>query len=170
MPKLSEILFGKKEKFEQKPLGSPQQQALQNQLLSILGPLLKKGSSTLSEMLDTSPEATERFAAPYKRQFEEEIIPGLAERFSSLDAQRSSAFGQQLGSAGANLEEQLAALQGQLSQQGISNLFQLLGSGMQPQQQTFYRPGTSGLLGSVGQGLGGIGQLLGMSGGIPRLF
>lgn len=171
MPKLSEILFGKKEKFEQRPTGTPQQQALQNQLLKALGPLLQQGTGNLKQLLDLSPEGTERYAAPFKRQFEEQVIPGLAERFSSMDAQRSSAFGQQLGAAGAGLEEQLAALQGQLSQQGMSNLFQLLTSGMQPQQQTFYRPASGGLLQgliqSIGENAGDISKLFLAQAGLP---
>jgi hypothetical protein len=46
-------------------------------------------------------------------QFNQQIVPGLAERFSGAGGQRSSAFGQQLGSAGADLATALGALQEQ---------------------------------------------------------
>lgn len=60
--------------------------------------------------------------APMQRQFQEEIIPGIAERFSGMGAgaQSSSAFNQSMGQAGAGLAERLAALRGQLTQQGVN--------------------------------------------------
>lgn len=47
------------------------------------------------------------------RRFQQETIPGLAERFTGLGGQRSSAFGQLLGGAGADLSSRLAALRSQ---------------------------------------------------------
>jgi len=73
--------------------------------------------------------------APIENQarqgFAEQTIPGIAERFSKLGAQKSSAFGQQLGAAGAGLEGNLAAqkqgynLQQQqmLQKQMVQNIF-----------------------------------------------
>uniref|UniRef100_UPI001300C773 hypothetical protein n=1 Tax=Anaplasma marginale TaxID=770 RepID=UPI001300C773 len=82
--------------------------------------------------------------------------------------------GQQLGQAGASLEEQLAMLQEQLGQQGLSQLMGLLGQGMSPTQQTLIQPGTSGLVGSllpgIGQLFGGIGQGLGLGGGLSQIL
>jgi len=54
-----------------------------------------------------------------RSKFYGETVPTLAERFTSLGGagQRSSAFQRQLGSAGAKLEEGLAALQAQLDPQ-----------------------------------------------------
>lgn len=45
------------------------------------------------------------------RQFQQQTVPGLAERFTSAGGQRSSAFRQQLGQAGSDLASRLAALQ-----------------------------------------------------------
>ena len=131
-------------------------------------PLFQQGSSFLQNLLSGSPEATAAFEAPYMRQFNEQIVPGLAERFSGLGAgaQRSSAFSQALGAAGAGLSENLAALRGQLqlgavpqalgyAQQPISNLqgFSQLGLGTStkafvPKQLPFWQQ----LLLSAGQG------------------
>ena len=56
-------------------------------------------------------EGMDTFKAPYLREFEEKIIPGLAERFAGMGAgsQSSSAFEQALGSSGADLSEREAA-------------------------------------------------------------
>src|SRR3990167_60187 len=51
-------------------------------------------------------------AAQAREQFQQQTIPSIAERFTSMGGcgGRSSAFGQQLGAAGAGLESSLAAL------------------------------------------------------------
>lgn len=79
-----------------------------------------------------------------RTNFGQTTIPGIAERFSALGAQGSSAFGQQLGQAGAGLEQGLAGLESQhnLQQQG---LFQnLLGLGLQPQNENILLPSAEG--------------------------
>ena len=154
MPKLSEIIFGSKPKTEHLSTLNPQQQQLQNQLIQMLGPLLQQGGGFL-ESLFGGGQGGDQFAASYKRQFEEQTIPGIAERFSEADAQNSSAFGQQLGAAGAGLQENLASLQGQLSQQGLQALMQLLSQGQQPTFNTMYQPGGGGAFPELMRGLGG---------------
>ena len=91
--------------------------------------------------------------------------PGIAERFSEADAQGSSAFGQQLGAAGAGLQENLASLQGQLSQQGLQSLMGLLSQGQQPTFNTIYQPGGGGAFTELMKGLGG--AIPGMATGNP---
>jgi len=54
------------------------------------------------------------FEAPYMRQFYEETIPSLANRFQSMGAMDSSGFNLSLGKAGAGLHENLAALKEQM--------------------------------------------------------
>ena len=76
------------------------------------------GQNFLQNLMNPSQESTQQFAAPYMRQFNEQIVPQIAERFSGLGAQRSSAFQQALGSAGGDLMERLAALKGNLGLQG----------------------------------------------------
>lgn len=54
-----------------------------------------------------------------RQDFAQTTVPTIAERFSSMGGQRSSAFGQQLGQAASGLESQLAALRsGHLFKQG----------------------------------------------------
>lgn len=134
-------------------------------------PLFQQGSNFLQQLLSGSPESMRSFEAPAMRQFNEQIVPGLAERFSGLGAgaQSSSAFQQALGQAGAGLSENLQALRSGLqfgalpqalgySQQPISNLQGLgsLGLGSQafgyvPRQQGFLRQLLTALAGGVGQ-------------------
>lgn len=140
-------------------------------------PLFQQGSNFLQQLLSGSPESTQAFEAPAMRQFNEQIVPGLAERFSGLGAgaQSSSAFQQALGQAGAGLSENLQALRSGLqmsalpqalgyAQQPINNLqgFGQLGLGSQsfgyvPKQQGFLKQLMTALAGGAGQGLGRLG-------------
>ncbi len=132
---------------------TPQQQGVQNDILSQLSTLLKQGQNGNS-------------FAPIEQQarqdFTQKTIPSIAERFSSLGAQGSSAFTNSLGQAGAGLETNLASLRAGNQQNQLS---QLLGYGLQPSFENLYQPETQGLLGSLG---GGAGQGLGF--GLPLLL
>lgn len=164
---------------------NPQQAQLFQQLLASLGgaqgigqnPLYQSGQNYLQDLLSGSPEAFEKFEAPYKRQFQEQTVPGLAERFSGIGAgaQRSSAFQQALGQAGAGLSENLASLRGQLqmgalpqalgyAQAPFNQLQSLLGmntQGFVPKQKPFWQELLTGASGGLGQaaGLGGLAGL-----------
>lgn len=156
---------------------NPQQASLLQQLLGSSSgqsgniqqnPLYQSGGNYLQKILSGDTSA---FEAPLMRQFNEQIVPGLAERFSGLGsgAQSSSAFQQALGSAGADLSERLGALRGNLqmqaapqalsyAQQPVSNIQNLLGLQTQafsPKQMGFGKQLGLGLAGGIGEGLGG---------------
>lgn len=155
-------------KMEKLDVLNPGQQNFQNMILSLFGgqggqmggPL-----GSLQKMLSDDPEAFKEFEAPFKRQFEEQTVPGLAERFSGAGAgaQRSSAFGQALSSAGAGLSENLAQLRGGLKMNALSQLMNLLPAAMQPSfayQEKQQRSPWSDIFGGFGSGVaGGAGQL-----------
>jgi hypothetical protein len=88
----------------------------------------------------------EPIAQQARTQFQQQTVPGLAERFTSLGggAQRSSAFQGALGQAGAGLEQGLAALQSQygLKQQGLQQqlLKMLLSTSLSPEFQNVENP------------------------------
>ena len=157
-----DFLFGKKGQTERLPTMDPQQQQMWNQFLSQMGSLGPDAFGALGQMLSGEEAPWEQAA---KTQFEQEIVPGIAERFSSLGegAQGSSAFGQQLGQAGAGLAERLAAMRGQERQYGLGLYGQLMGQGLGTRGfENMYRPGTQGFLGGAAQGLfGGFGSALG---------
>jgi|LNFM01.1.fsa_nt_gb hypothetical protein len=102
----------KKPQTTQYPTMSPEQQAFQNKILEMLGGQLGEGGD----------EEFNAFAAPYKRQFEEQTIPGISERFAGLGGLSSSGFTQSLGQAGAGLNEKLAALQQGLKSERFNRL------------------------------------------------
>lgn len=144
---VKQFFVGRPGKFKELPLGTPQQQALNQQVLGGAGQLLPQ---LLSNQFDFGP-----IAQRARTQFQQQTIPSIAERFTSMGegAQSSPAFAQLLGQAGAGLEEGLAAQESQfgLQQQGLLQalLGNLLSSGMQPQFERIYRPSTGGLLQSL---------------------
>lgn len=126
------------DEFQKLPTMTGGQEGLLQQLLSGLGGsggAMGLGMGNLSQLLSGSPDAFKAFEAPAMRQFQQQIIPSIAERFSGLGSgsQGSSAFGQQMGAAGAGLSEQLAALRGNLQQNALQQLlgFGQLGLGSQ---------------------------------------
>lgn len=129
-------------------------------------PGLESGMSYLSSILGGDETSAGAFEAPLMRQFQEQTVPELAERFASLDAQGSSAFGQSLGQAGAGLAENLAALREGLKMQAIQQLQGLGGMGLGQRFENILRPGRQGALGPIlaaaaGGMAGGFGQSAG---------
>ncbi len=167
---LSDFLFGSQEKMSKLPTMSSDQEALFNQLLGGLGGSQGQGMQYLQQLLSGSPEAMQQFEAPYMTQFKQQTVPSLAERFSSLGsgAQRSSAFGQQMGAAGAGLSENLAALRGNMRNQALSQLmgFQQQALSKDPFAYHFQQA-QPGFLQAMAPGIGaalGMGMTGGMSG------
>jgi len=160
MPGWKEALFGSPGQIQSMPSFSPEQQQLLGQLVGGLGGPMQGGLQNLMQMLTGGGEA---FEAPAMRQFQEQIVPGIAERFTGMGegSQRSSAFGQQLGQAGAGLAENLAMQREGLKSQGLQQLMGMLGLGMQSPFQYMQIPGQQG---GLGQLLGGLGTGAGMIG------
>jgi hypothetical protein len=118
-------LFNKPQKPQ--PL-NPQQQNLQNQSIQQIMNLLKGGQ----------PTGFQPIANRAQQRFQNQTIPSLAERFSALGAQNSSAFQGALGNAGADLQSQLAALE---SRYGQNQLQQLLNPALASLDVTREGPG-----------------------------
>lgn len=73
-----------------------------------------------------------------RNQFQQQTIPSLAERFTSMgNSQRSSAFQGALGQAGAGLETGLAALKSQYGMNQIQSLLPFLEQNYQTRQPGF---------------------------------
>lgn len=94
-------------------------------------PSFKQGQEYLGNLLSNKPGAFEAFEAPIKKQFYEEEVPQLAERFTKHDAQRSSAFNQAFARAGEDLSVKLAALRSGLQMQALPQALQF---GLAPTQ------------------------------------
>lgn len=115
---------------------------------SIMQQLAQQGAQAFN------PNALEERA---RRDFSRRTLPQIAESFSSSgqNALSSPSFINQLGQAGAGLEENLADLRARYAQS-------MLGMGLQPTFENIYLPGTSGaatpLMQSLGQALPGLTQ------------
>jgi hypothetical protein len=98
-------------------------------------------------------------------QFNRQVVPSLAERFSSLgnNSLSSPAFGSQMQGASDDLQERLAAMQAQygLQQQDLGQ--RLFGMGQSPEFENVYTAGgdnwLSSILGNLGQGMGSVGMM-----------
>jgi len=166
LPVIMNKLFpGKQGEMKALPTMSGGQQDLFQQLLSGLsggnagGGAMGSGMNFLQGILGGD---TSKFEAPLMRQFNEQTVPGIAERFSGMGAgsQGSGAFGQQLGAAGAGLSENLGALRGGLQMQALSPLMEMLRMGVStPTFQWQQMPGSQGAGSAMAPGIGqGIGK------------
>lgn len=140
--------------------------------------------------LFNNPQFFNQFEAPLQRQFQEQTVPDLANRFASMGtggALGSTGFRNQLAREGSNLSTNIAALRGGMQQQAIpqllgyaqqpfSNLMTLYNQALGHPTQNVYQPPSAGpfggafasLMGGYGQGFGQqFGQ--GMAGQNPSL-
>lgn len=154
-----------------------EQKALLAQMMQMLGPQgglgqgMQGGIDLQRQLMDPNSEAVRQFSDPYMKEFEQQTVPGLAERFAGMGGGMggglsSSGFGQSLSSAGGNLQSQLAQLKAGLGQNAAQSLMSQFGGmsgqamGAQPfgytqPQQSF----GSGFLQSWGQaGMPGLQQ------------
>lgn len=133
----------------------------------------------LKQYLNPQSDVYKNFEQPYLNEFNNRTIPMLAERFAGLGGGMggglsSSGFGQALGTAGADLQSNLASLKSQLQRGSINdllNFYMQMASGVIGAQPFSYanRPGESNPLSSFMQGFnsqgfgGGFGNLFGNS-------
>lgn len=185
MADLMDFVFGSSDKMQKLDTGTKQQQQFGGQdLISLLQRMMQQGGGLdLANQYDQSllgqgPEAFNQFSAPYLQQFQEQMLPQIAERFAGAGALSSSGFGQAIGAGASNLQAQLAQLFSNLQagaagrQQGqFQNLSQ---TGLNYQPFAYEKQaGNQGLLGTVGAGLlsATAGPLGGMAAqGISNLF
>lgn len=86
----------------------------------------QQGNEWLSNLFN-DPNFFQAFEAPLQRQFEEQTVPDLANRFASMGsggALGSTGFRNQLAREGSNLSTNIAALRGGLQQQGVNQSLQ----------------------------------------------
>jgi hypothetical protein len=158
-------LFGGNNTVKQNQLQTPQQQNIINQS----GKMGLQGLQNLNTSF-------EPIANQARQNFAQKTIPSIAERFTSAGGQRSSAFGQQLGGAGAELESNLASLGSQHNQQQQQLFQQLAALGLTPQFENYTEKGEQGflpgLLGNFSQAIPHLAAAYASGGlsGIPSLL
>lgn len=187
MVMLGRFLFGSKPKMKRQTLLQPGQQEGLNQLLQnplASNPLYKQGSNYLQNLLGGGNEAYQQFEQPLLDQFQQQIIPQIAERFAGMGtgagASSSSGLNQSLsqgmkdlgsilGQQRANLTAGSLGQASQYAQQPINNLLSALGiRSFQPYQtsgtQGLVPPLASGALAGITGGLGmGLGNMFGQN-------
>lgn len=173
-----------KDQYKQISRLTPEQQSALKRILDSgieTTPLYQSGSNYLQQILSGDPSAMKAFEAPYMRQYEEQTIPGIAERFGGLGAGSSSGLNQTLAQAGTGLQSDLASLRANLqqgaatqalqyAQQPYSNLQNALGINAFENVMT---PGRPSFLSSVFSGMaGGMSGMAGQSlmGGLGKMF
>ena len=175
---------GEEDELSQMQTGTPEQQALHNQILAQAMGMNQQGGgyqnaqNYYNSMFQPGNQAYENFSAPYMNQFNEQILPQIAERFAGGGALSSSGFGQALGGAGAGLQAQLAQLFASLQNQAAGSLTnqynQLANTGLGHEQFAYKRkPGSAGFAAPFLSGLSGeIGKASGnaIGKGISDLF
>jgi len=100
-------------------------------------------------------------------QFNQQIIPSIAERFTSMGAQNSSAFQQALSQAGAGLSERLAGMREQQANRLLPSLLQV---GLTPQYEQIYQPPQEEAPGFWRSIAPGLASGVGMAGGAAGLY
>lgn len=162
-------LFGS-DKLKKVPTMTKEQERLLNQILQMVNPEGRLGQAyqdsigLQEQLMDPNSEAVRRFTEPYMKEFEQQTVPGLAERFAGMGAMggglSSSGFGQSLSAAGGNLQSQLAQLKSQLGQQAAQSLMgqygSMTGTGLSAQPFAYQQP-QMGMLPSLLQGWAGSG-------------
>jgi len=154
---LMDWLIGHSPEMKQTPTMTEGQQNFQNMLLNMLSTPTGQGFDFLSQLLSGDENAFKSFEDPIKRQFEQEIVPGISERFAGMGsggAQNSSAMQQTMGQAGKELSQNLAQMRSGLKMGALQQLQGLMGLGQQQSLQNVYDPGSYGLIGGMLQGAG----------------
>lgn len=144
---LNSLLFGNQASTETFNRYTPEQQAALSQLLQqSLGGL-----------------GTDKIEESARKGFREQTIPSIAERFTQLGAQRSSAFPQLLSQAASDLETNLASMK-------EDRAMRLLQAGLSPQVDTMYRPGSQGALDNLFKDLLSGGNVVSAINGLKDMY
>jgi len=128
----------------------------------------------LQGYLDPNSDQYQNFEAPYMQEFNQQTVPGLAERFAGFGANSgalsSSGFGQALGAAGSNLQTNLAQMKSQMQRNSISdilNQYNQMSSGVMSAEPFSYGEQGPGALSNIFSSFGGMQNPF--SGGSPNL-
>lgn len=158
------FFYGSPQQDYQQSILTPEQQRLQGQGIAAGGQALQQAQGYYNDLFNPNGQNYNALSAPVMRQFNEEIVPGLAEQFAGMGAGNlsSSGFRNAAVGAGADLSERLGAIRAQLRQQGAAGLQGLYQQGLQPTSENIHRPQGQGFIDYASRALGtAAGSLLG---------
>lgn len=164
MPKLSEVLFGKRDKTKQLSTQSETQKRMQR----LINQGLVKGEGPLADLFGEFDEDAfnQGVRDPELKHFEENVLPLLQEKFIKNNQVLSSAFGREQLKAGTDLQSKLAQLLYQAREQQKQNRMSGINSTMGNQAvENIYKKGTTGAVPGFFQAVAeGAGQEFGKAG------
>jgi hypothetical protein len=146
---LQNFMVGQPQRIEQVNQFNPQQQSA---LQSLLGQGMQGMQNPYAGFEPIKQQAI--------NQFNQQTIPSLAERFTSMgnNSMTSPLFASQMGQAGAGLSQNLAAMQSQYGMQNRNQMMSMLGMGLTPQNQNFQMDAQQGMLQQLLPALGQMGS------------
>ena len=149
---ISQFIFGTPESY----FNIPSRTALYEQLAGGATRALPQGFDFISRLLGGDESIFQELEAPALRQFQEQIIPGLSERFTGmgLGAQGSSGYQQTLGAAGSRLAQDLAGQRAQYRMSALDRLLAQAGQTMQARPFDIV-PRTPGFIEGAATGIAG---------------
>jgi hypothetical protein len=152
MPKVKEILFGKKDKIKKASTLSPEQ----DQLLKLIHEGLTSGEGAFGDLFGAFDEESfnKGVTQPELKNFRENILPELQEKFISKNQVLGSGLQRAQTKAGVDLQSKLAELMYQAKQdKGKMQLAGLqTGLGTKP-FENIYKQGSTGAIPGAIQGL-----------------
>ena len=139
----------------------------------------QQGQDWLQSMFN-DPQFFDKFEAPLQRQFQENTVPDLANRFASMGSGGSlgsTAFRNQMGREGSNLSTNIAALRGGMQQQGVNqsmqyaqqpfqNLMQMYQQALSQPVNNQYMPANAGIGNMAAPLMNGAASYWGAGGGM----
>lgn len=153
MPKLSDFLFGKKDKVKQAGTLTPEQE----QLMKLISEGLTSGSGPFADIFGgfNKKEFEEGVTQPALKNFQENVLPMIQEKFIAGNQVLGSGMRQGQLKAATDLQSQLAQLMYE-AQQGakgnkLSGLQALLGT---KGFENIYKQGKTGAVPALLQGAG----------------
>lgn len=133
-------------------------------------PIYQQGMQFLNDMMNPDSEQMKAMEQPYRRQFSEDTVPGIANQFAQNDALSSSGFEHSMGRAAGDLEGNIAGMKQNammnasnqsMSYAGAPAQFQqnLVDIGLNGPQDYGYQmiPGSKGLIPGIANAAGQIG-------------
>lgn len=139
---LGSFFFGSDPSYEQVNRQTPEQQkAMQGYFNNPIqnSSTYQAGNNWIQNILSNDPSSYSAFEGPLMQQFQQQIIPQIAERFGGLAGNAgSSALNNSLAQAGSNLSTNLGGIRAGLQQNAVNQ-------GLQYAQQPY-----SNLLGGLG--------------------
>ena len=162
---MGKTMMGGTSKQKNLDMLSPQQRQLYNTALEQLGPdFIQSLGGFMQPMDEQQMQDTfqQSYVDPAMQTFNQQVVPGIQERFVGGNAGSSSALNQALASSASDLSTNLGAQYGNFQQQQKQNQMNALQQFMPMLGQQTYQPYMQqkpgilpGIIGGAGQAFGG---------------